>query len=137
MQAILLLTILTAPAAAVTITFQNQAISSTFYSSYTLGYVSSGTNITVIVNPLAGASYNIKLFRPNEVYPANPAQTAGPFTSAQSNTFLPTDISGSWRVEVEPTSTDFVFSIKIYLASQIIGDYYGIASKGRVFSVYY
>jgi hypothetical protein len=69
-SALLLLTILSLPAACITVSFQNYAYTSYFYSSFTVGYISAGTNITVIVNPTdPTAIYNIYVWRPNTQAP--------------------------------------------------------------------
>ena len=48
-----------------------------------------------------------------------------------------TDTSGTWRVEVLPNADDFVFQIRFAVNNNTLGNFYGIASYGRVFAVYY
>lgn len=100
-QTLAWIALIAAPIAAVTITFQASASSDNFYSSFTLGYVSSGANFSVIVNPSTTptANYNILLWRPNTAAPSQTAyQTAGPFVGPKGFAFNPTDVSGSWRI---------------------------------------
>ena len=134
----LLLTFLIAHMAAITITYQNTAATAYFYSSFTLAYTSSGANISVIVNPSSAANYNILFWRPGTTAPGQtPFQTAGPFVGAKVLAFNTPDVAGSWRVEVLPNGDDFVFEIKYFINNVLSGNFYGIASYGRVFSAYY
>jgi len=62
---LLVLAILVAPISGLALTFQNQADTSLFYTSFSLTYLSAGTSVSIVVNPLSyGVSYNILLWRP-------------------------------------------------------------------------
>jgi len=80
-----------------TVEHKKYATTSNYYSSFELAYVSSGTNITVIVNPKElTASYNILLWRPYTQDPfQSPFQKAGSFIGAKAFTTNMVDISGN------------------------------------------
>jgi hypothetical protein len=138
-QAILLIALLTGPAVCITIAFQNYAYTTNFYSSFTVGYISAGTNITVIINPSdASATYKIYFWRPNTQTPTqNPFQVSEQFNGAKSFVSNNIDMSGNWRVEVLPVAQDFAFSIQFDANYSTVNKFYGIASYGRVFAAYY
>ena len=112
-QTILLIAILAGPAACITVAFQNYAYTSNFYCSFTVGYISAGTNITVIVNPSdASAVYKIYFWRPNTQDPTEKAfQISDQLNGAKSFESNTVDMSGNWRVEVLPVAQDFAFSV--------------------------
>lgn len=138
-QAILLLAILTLPAVCITVSFQNYAYTSNFYCSFTVGYISTGSNITVIVNPSdVTAAYNIHFWRPNTQHPTEKAfQISAQLNGAKSFVSNAVDVSGNWRVEILPVAQDFAFAVEFAINSVTINRFYGIASYGRVFAAYY
>lgn len=139
LRAILISNLLILYATAITVQYKNYASTPNYYSSFDLGYVSSGTNITIIVNPKeVSSSYNILLWRPQTQDPQqSPFQKAGSFVGAKAFTTNMVDISGNWRVEILPTDDDFLFGLQVTVNNQIIKKSYGVASYGRIFAIYY
>lgn len=94
-----LLSIILLPhAAAITVNFQKAVSTANIYSSFALGYVSAGTNLTAVVSPSdLSASYNVLFWRPGTASKDIPHQNIGPYTGQKSLASL-TDTSGNWRV---------------------------------------
>lgn len=60
----------------------------------------------------------------------------GPYTGAKIINSSPLSFSGSWRIEIQPQNSNFLFAAEFKVDNTSVGKYAGIASNQRVFIIY-
>ncbi len=96
---LVILVVIAGTASAMTISYQQSAVSSNVRPSFSTGYATAGGYIKVIVNPtITSASYEVLLWQPNKAYPqAKPFQKAGPYSGPTIFNSITLDNTGYWR----------------------------------------
>lgn len=120
-----------------TINWYKNVTTPNFRSSFQIQYASAGSIISVIVNPSSPAvSYDVYFYRPGFQQPqAQPEQTLGPFTGAQIVNSTNLTFSGSWRIEILPRTSSFLFTVEFKVDGNSVGKFSGVASYQRIFVI--
>lgn len=119
------------------ISYVRSASSPNMRSSFQLPSLSAGSIITAYINQNEGNSaFSVQLWNSFDTFPSDSSLQSVQLSGSATYTSRPLAKSGTYRLEILPSSTPFPFTIRIQANNITIGSYSDVARYDRIFPIF-